>query len=70
MNKNRSAFVAQILTELHHAGPTLGEEQARLFVQRILHEGEEALVFLFLEITRRIRPSPPSSSTPYGMISL
>ena len=62
MEKNRSAIVAQILTELHHAGPALREEQARLFAQRILTAGEEALVFLFLEIAWHLnlpRPRPP-----------
>jgi len=68
MEQNRSAIVAQILTELLHAGPALGEEQARLFAQRILTAGEEALVFLFLEIARHLQSSAPSPSTPSGMI--
>jgi len=68
MEKNRSAIVAQILTELFHSGPALGEEQARLFAQRILTAGGEALVFLFLEILRRVNTSTPSPSTPSGMI--
>ena len=68
MEQNRSAIVAQILTELLHSGPALGEEQARLFAQRILTAGEEALVFLFLEIARHLQSSAPSPSTPSGMI--
>ncbi|HOJ62496.1 MAG TPA: hypothetical protein PK878_19630 [bacterium] len=46
MDKHRPAIVEQILRELLHPGPALGEEQARLFAQRILTEGEEAFVFL------------------------
>lgn len=68
MEKNRSAIIEPILRELLHSGPALGEEQARLFAQRILSEGEEALVFLFLEIARRVNQSAPSPSTPSGMI--
>ena len=46
MEKNRSAIVEQILAAFLHSGPAQGEEQARLFAQRILTEGEEAFVFL------------------------
>ncbi len=67
-DKNRSAIIEPILRELLHSGPALGEEQGRLFAPRILTAGEEALVFLFLEIARRMQSSAPSSSTPSGMI--
>ncbi|HOL92867.1 MAG TPA: hypothetical protein PLH79_00835 [bacterium] len=46
MEKTRPAIVEPILTELFHSVPAVGEEQARLFAQRILTEGEEAFVFL------------------------
>jgi len=68
MDKHRPAIVEPILTELFHSGPALGEAQARLFAQRILTECEEALVFLFLEIARRLQSSAPAPSTPSGMI--
>lgn len=39
MEKNRSAIVEQILAAFLHSGPAQGEQQARLFAQRILIEG-------------------------------
>ena len=68
MDKNRSAIVARILTELFHSGPALGEEPARLLARQTWAEGPEALAFLFLEIARRMNQSTPSPSTPSGMI--
>ena len=68
MGKNRPAIVEQILREIHRLDPTLGDEQTRLLSQRFLAGDEEALLFLFLEILRRVNTSTPSPSTPSGMI--
>jgi len=68
MKKNTPSLVEQILRELLHSGPALGEEQARLLAQQAWNESPEALVFLFLEIARRVNTSVPSLSTPSGMI--
>ncbi|HPP00754.1 MAG TPA: transposase [bacterium] len=68
MEKNRSAIVAQILREILRLDPTLGDEQIRLLSQQFLAGDEEALLFLFLEILRRVNQSTPSPSTPSGMI--
>ncbi|MFB3786619.1 MAG: hypothetical protein ACE15F_09630 [bacterium] len=70
MEKYRPAIFAQIRRESLHTGPALGEEPAHILVQRILNEGEEALLFLFREIVRGLKSSAPSSSTPSGMIPL
>ena len=50
MDKNRSAIVTQILTELFHSGPAIGEAPTRLLPRQFLAGDEETLVFLFLEI--------------------
>jgi len=68
MEKNRAAIVEQILREIHRLDPTLGDEQTRLLSQRSLAGGEEALLFLFLEILRQVNQSAPSPSTPSSMI--
>ena len=54
MEKNRPAIVAQILREILRLDPTLGDEQIRLLSQQFLAGDEEALLFLFLEIARRV----------------
>ncbi len=61
MEKNRSAIVDQILREIHRLDPTLEDKQIRLLSQQFLAGDEEALLFLFLEILRRMnRRSAPA----------
>ncbi|MFB3788740.1 MAG: hypothetical protein ACE15F_20465 [bacterium] len=68
MEENRSAIVEKILREIQHLDPTLGDEQTHLLSQKFLPGDEEAILFLFLEIARRLKSSAPSPSTPSGMI--
>ncbi len=69
IEKTWPAIIEQILRELLHSGPAHGEEQIRLLAQQTWAEDSEALVFLFLEISRCLKYSAPALSNPSGMIT-
>ena len=60
------AIGEQILRGTHRLEPMPGGETTSLLSQRFLAGDEETLLFLFLEILRRVNKSTPS--TPSGMI--
>lgn len=67
MTQNRQTIIQPIVEELLCSGSKLKEEQANELAAKLMADGEEALVFLLLELSRYVK-IPRNPIKPSGMI--